>query len=198
MNHDVTEYVTNFHQCHIKKGHYTGLQTLQGWLVANNPLDLLCIDILKVDPSGNSKENILVVIDAFTKFSQVFITINQEPLPIAKTLVDKWFYLYGILACIHSDKGQSFENAIISKLYSMYNIKQSMTIPYNVYGNSICERFNHTLLGLLQTVPKEQKCCWHLHVPSLVFVYNALPHSIIGYQPYKLMFGCKAPFICDA
>ena len=71
----------------------------------------------------------------------------------------------------------------------MYNIKQSMTMPYNLCGNSICERFNHTLLGLLQSLPKEQKSCWPLHVSSLVFAYNAMPHSVTGYQPYEFMFG---------
>ena len=189
MNHDATEYVTNCHWCHVAKGHYTGRHKQQGSLVANNPLDLLCIDFLKVDPSRDGKENILVLTDAFTKFSQAFITNNQKALTVAKVLVEKWFYVYGIPARIHSDKGQSFENAIISQLYSMYNIKQSTTTPYNLCGNSICKRFNCTLLRLLQSLPKEQKSCWPLHVPSLVFAYNAMPHSVTGYQPYELMFG---------
>ena len=198
MNQDVTEYVTNCHWCHVTKGHYTGPQTKQRLLITNNPLDLLCIDFLKVDQSRDGKENILVLTDAFTKFSQAFITNNQKELTITKVLVNKWFYIYGILAHIHSDKGQSFENAIISKMYSMYNIKQSMTTPYNPHGNSICERCNCTLLGLLQTLPKEQMSCWPLHVPSLVFTYNAMPHSITSYQPYELMFRHKTPTICDA
>ena len=73
-----------------------------------------------------------------------------------------------------------------------------MTMPYNLHGNSICEWFNCTLLGLLQSLPKEQNSCWPLHVPSLVFAYNSMPHSVTGYQPYELMFGQKAPTICDA
>ena len=105
MDHDATEYVTNCHWCHVAKGHYTGLHTQQGSLVASNPLDLLCIDFLKVDPSRNGKENILVLMDAFTKFSQAFVTNNQKALTVAKILVEKWFYVYGIPAHIHSDKG---------------------------------------------------------------------------------------------
>ena len=112
--------------------------------------------------------------------SQAFVTNNQKALTVTKTLVDKWFYIYGILAHIHSDKGQSFENAIISKLYSMYNIKQSMTMPYNPCRNLICERFNHALLGLLQSLHKEQKSCWPLQVLSLVFTYDATPHSLMS------------------
>ena len=156
MNHDVTEYVTNCHQCHVTKDHYTGLQTQQESLVANNPLDLLCIDFLKVDPSRDGKENILVLTDAFTKFSQAFVTNSHKALTATKIIVNKWLNVYGIPACIHSNKGQSFENAIISKLYSMYSIKQSDHALQSMW-NSICERFNHTLLGLSQNLPKEQE-----------------------------------------
>ena len=198
MNQDITKYVTNCHYCHASKGCYTGPQTQQGLLVANNLLDLLCIYFLKVDPSKGAKENILVLTDAFTKCSQALVINNQKALTIAKIIVNKWFYVYGILACIHSDKGQCFENSVISHLNSMYDIKQSMTTPYSPCGYSICERFNHTLLGLLQTLPKEQKTNWPLHIPSLVFAYNAMPCSITGYEPYKLMFGHKTPAVCGA
>ena len=53
-------------------------------------------------------------------------------------------------------------------------------------------------MGLLTSLLKEQKDNWPLHLPSLVFAYNATPHSTTGYQPYAQMFGCKAPTICNA
>ena len=52
---DITEFVTNCHHCHIVTGHYTGPNTQQGLLVANNPLDLFCIDFLKINLSKDSK-----------------------------------------------------------------------------------------------------------------------------------------------
>ena len=82
MYQDVTEYVTNCYWCYITKGHYTGPHTQQGSLGANNPLDLLYIDFLKIYPFKDSMENLLVLTDVFTKFSQAFVTNNQKVLTI--------------------------------------------------------------------------------------------------------------------
>ena len=51
---------------------------------------------------------------------------------------------------------------------------------------------------LLKTLYKEQEANWPLHLSSLAFAYNATPHSVTGYHPYELMFGHKAPTVCDA
>ena len=93
--------------------------------------------------------------DIFTTFSQAFVTPNQKAITFAKILVDKWFYVYGIPACIHSDKGHSFDNEIMSHLYAMYRVEQSTTMPYNPCGNAPTERLNCTLIGLLKSLPKE-------------------------------------------
>ena len=102
-------------------------------------MDLVCIDFTKVDPSKDGKENILVLTDAFIKFSQVFVTPNQKVITITKILVDKWFYTYGIPACIHSDKSRRFDNDIMSHLYAMYGVEQSTIMPYNPHGNAPTE-----------------------------------------------------------
>ena len=57
---------------------------------------------------------------------------------------------------------------------------------------------NYTLFGLLKSLSKDEKANWPAHLPSVVFVYNATPHSMTGFQPYELMFGQKAPAPCDA
>ena len=92
-------------------------------------MDLVCVDFTKVDPSNDSKENILVLTDAFTKFSQAFITPNQKVVTIVKILVDKWFNVYDIPASIQSNKDQSFDNEIMTYLHTMYGIEQLTTMP---------------------------------------------------------------------
>ena len=78
MFQDITNYVKTCPQCQTVKGNYTDPKTKPGSIIANNPMNLLCIDFTKVDPSKSGKENILVLTDAFTKFSQAFVTPNQK------------------------------------------------------------------------------------------------------------------------
>ena len=86
----------NCPHCQTAKGDYVDPKTKQGTIIAHNPINLLCINFTMVEPSKGGKENILVLTDAFTKFNQTFMTPNQKALTVAKILVDKWFYIYGI------------------------------------------------------------------------------------------------------
>ena len=197
MTQDASSWVEQCRRCQVAKGDYNIPKPKFGHLIAHNPLDLVCLDFTKVDPSKGGKENVLVMTDAFTKFSVAVTTNNQQALTVAKALVERWFHVYGIPSCIHSDQGKSFDNKIIDALCKMYGVKRTMTSPYNPRGNSQCERFNRTMFSLLKTLTKEQKGDWPSHLPVLTFAYNATPHSTTGYQPYKLMFGRKAPAPCD-
>ena len=194
---DADHWLSNCEWCIVAKGDYTEPKTLQGSLVSHQPLELLCIDFTKVDVSKGGKENILVLTDAFSKYSQAFVTSNQKSLTVAKLLVEKWFSVFGIPSHLHSDQGRSFDNEIISHLCKMYGIRQSTMTPYNPRGNLQCKRFNRTLFSLMHSLDQEQKPNWPIYLPSLVYAYNATPHSTMGFQPYELMFGCKAPMPCD-
>ena len=167
-------------------------------MVAHQPLELLCVDFTKADVAKGGKENILVLTDAFSKYSQAFVTNNQKSLTVMKILVEKWFSIFGIPTQIHSNQGRSFDNKIISHLCKMYGIHQSTTTPYNLHTAMLSVNdFNHTLFGLMKTLDSEQKPNWPVYLPSLVFAYNATPHVSTGFQPYELMFGCKAPMPCN-
>ena len=105
---DVTNQVKNCKWCPNAKGPYVDPDPSQGSIIANNPMDLLYIDFMKMDPSKDGKENALVMTDAFSKFSVAFVMPNQQANTVAKALVYKWFYTYGIPSRIHSDQGRSF------------------------------------------------------------------------------------------
>ena len=70
MYADANRWLSNCQWYIIAKGDYSEPKTLQGSLVSNQPLELLCIDFMKVDVSKGGKENILVLMDTFSKYSQ--------------------------------------------------------------------------------------------------------------------------------
>ena len=51
-------------------------------------MELVCVDFTKMDPSARGDENVLVITDAFSKFTQCVVTPNQKALTVAKALVD--------------------------------------------------------------------------------------------------------------
>ena len=197
LTRDVTEWIKNCSRCKVAKD-YSGINIKPSSIIANRPMELLCIDFTTLDKSDCGKESVLVMTDAFSKFTQAVVTPDQKARTVAKMLVDKWFYTYGIPARIHSDQGKSFCNSIIAELCKMYGIKQTSTTPYNPRGNAVCERFNRTMHNLLATLPKEHKGRWPKYLPSMLFAYNATPHATTKVQPYELMFGRKAPLPCDS
>ena len=118
---------------------------------------------------------------------------NEQVKKVPKALVDKWFNTYGIPSRIHSNQGKIFDNKIIKQLCKIYGVNQSTTTPYNPCGISACEWLNCMFQNLLKT----QKSNRPAHLGALVLAYNATPHSTTGYQPYKIMFGCKAQTPCE-
>ena len=70
----------NFDSTYGYKTEWETLTNIQLGTVANNPLDLLCIDFTKEDPLKDSRENMIVLM----QISQAFIKPNQKALIIVK------------------------------------------------------------------------------------------------------------------
>jgi len=61
-----------------------------------------------------------------------------------------------IMIRIHSDQGANFDSELIRELCIFLNIKKSHTTPFHPQGNSGPERFNRTLLNMLETLENHQ------------------------------------------
>ncbi|XP_043112873.1 uncharacterized protein LOC122357538 [Puntigrus tetrazona] len=143
--------------------------------------EVVAVDFTTLEPASDGQENVLVVTDVFTKFSQAFPTRNQKADTTARILLKEWFLKYGVPQRLHSDQGRNFESAVIAELW-----------------NAQCERFNRTLHDLLRSLPPEKKRRWPEYLPELVYAYNVTPHSSTGYSPYYMLFGRQPHLPVDA
>lgn len=166
-------------------------------IVTSQPLELVCIDFLLVEPS-EGYEHILVMTDHFTKFARAIPTKNESALTTARALYHNFITVYGAPARILADQGRNFESKLIKELCSLTGTSKSRTTPYHAMGNGACERFNQTLLKMLGTLSRDKKAKWKNFLPSMVHAYNCTPHEATGFSPYELMFGRKPSLPIDA
>ena len=185
MSMELEDKVKHCVRC-IQKGARTQKAPMKT-IVTTHPLELLSIDFLSIECKGD-KQNVLVMMDHFTKFGVAVCTRDQTAKTVAKVLWHDFFMVYGFCSRLLSDQGRDFESQIVKELCSIAGIKKCRTTPYHPSGNPV-ERWNRTLLGMLRGLENNQKDDWRRYLPEVTHAYNACVHSSTGFSPYYLMFG---------
>ena len=196
MTTDVANHILDCPRCLRRKHPVDKVAPLEN-VHTTQPMELVCIDYLTLESSKGGYENILVVTDHFTKYSQAYPTKNQTARTTAQVLFNNFFVHYGFPARLHSDQGRNFESKVIKELCVLGGIDKSRTTPYHPMGNGQCERFNRTLLEMLGTLEPKQKSDWRSYVAPLVHVYNCTKHETTRFSPYFLLFGREPRMAID-
>ena len=103
---------------------------------------MVAVDILEVPLSFNKNHYLLVTQDYFSKWADVIPLPNQTADRITKELV-KVFANYYMPDILHSDQDHNFESCILRQILEAFGVQKSVYYPQ---GDSMVERFNHSLL----------------------------------------------------
>ena len=189
LHQDVKDHVKRCFTCVTTKAPIPAVRTPRRHLLAFRPMELVAIDFLKLDKGKGGYEDVLVITDAFTKYSQAVPCQDQTARTVARALFDGWFVHYGAPLRLHSDQGRNFESALIRELCKLYGIEKSHTTPYHPEGNGQTERFNRTMCSMIRSLDPACRKRWPEMIRQLVFLYNATPHGTTGMSPYRLLYG---------
>ncbi|GFT29364.1 retrovirus-related Pol polyprotein from transposon 412 [Trichonephila clavipes] len=114
---DVEKCCRTWNSCASRKGHR---KRTRGRLQLYNvgvPLERIAFDILGPFPrSSEGNNNILVVMDYFTKWSEAYPVSDQETSTVANAIVQHWISRFVVPLQLHSDKGRNFDSTVCKRL----------------------------------------------------------------------------------
>ena len=187
MQTEAMQYVLKCTRCLRRKtpSHVAPLQPIH----VTQPLELVHMDYLSLEPSKGNIENVLVITDHFTRYALAYPSKTQTAQATARILWDNFICHYGFPEKFISDQGRNFESDLIKELCKIAGVKKLHTTPYHPQGNGQCERFNSTLCNMLGTLSEEEKSDWKSYLGCMTHAYNCTKHASTTYSPYYLMFG---------
>ena len=187
MQTEAMQHVLKCTRCLRRKtpSHVAPLQPIH----VTQPLELVHMDYLSLEPSKGNIENVLVITDHFTRYALAYPSKTQTAQATARILWDNFICHYGFPEKFISDQGRNFESDLIKELCKIAGVKKLHTTPYHPQGNGQCERFNSTLCNMLGTLSEEEKSDWKSYLGCMTHGYNCTKHASTTYSPYYLMFG---------
>ena len=134
---------------------------------------------------------ILVIIDNFTKFVELFAVKDVEAVTAAKCLL-QLNCRYGPISVIRSDNGGQFVSDVFKHLVELMGARQLLTVGYRPSANGVVERVNAEVVRHLSNIVHNKKLRdkWSMGLPLVQRIINSTVHSSTGFSPIELLFGC--------
>ena len=108
----------------------------------SEPFEIVGVDVLQMPRTRSGKQYVVVFVDHFTKWPEVYATSNQEALTIAKLLVERIVLTHSVPRQLLSDRGTNFTSTLMSEVYRLLGIKKIYTTAYHPQTDGTVERFN--------------------------------------------------------
>lgn len=137
----------------------------------------------------HGNKHLLVVMDHFTKWCEVFPTKDQKASTVAEILVNRVFSRFGPPTIIHSDQGRNFESNLMHEICQLMGVHKSRTTAYHHQRDGLVERQNRTLQDNISSFVSAYQDDWDNWVSLAVYAYNTSCHESTGFSPYELVFG---------
>ncbi|GFW19896.1 hypothetical protein TNCV_3561991 [Trichonephila clavipes] len=162
------------------------------------PFERIAFDILGPLPrTASGNKYLLVVMDYFTKWPEVYPIPDQEAPTVAEAVVQHWISRYGVPLQLHSDQGRNFVSAVLKGVCELLGIDKTKTTPLHPQSDGMVERFNRTIHNNLSLMVSKNQQDWDQKVPLFLLAYRSAVHETTGYSPSQMLFGQDLRLPCD-
>ncbi|GKT31129.1 hypothetical protein ADUPG1_001863 [Aduncisulcus paluster] len=142
-------------------------------------------------PSDSGNRYLVVMVDMFTRWTEIVATKTKTADETAQAIVDGIFGRFGLPKSIQSDRGKEYVNGVISELYLRLGVSQHKVLAARPQANGMVERANqevirHIRIALAMIKYKED---WERAIPMAQYVINTTVNRMTGVSPYEALFG---------
>ena len=155
---------------------------------SSNFNDLVQFDHLKLCKPTSGNNELLVIINHFTKVAEAIPCAHDEydAQTTAKIILNNWFARHGTPTRMQSDNATNFTAEIAQELMKASQVTKVTSTPSHPRGNGLVERQNRTLLTLLRVYTSRRMLDWDEHIDGDLGAYNSTRHATTGFSPYML------------
>lgn len=134
---------------------------------------------------------ILVVLDTYTKFVELFPVVSTSSEEVAEVFYNKFILKHGVPEEVLQDNDPPFSSPYHSQLTKLIGSENMFTPAYYPQSNGMVERFMATLRRMIITYTEQDIISheWHRSIRLIQFVYNNTTHSTTHFTPFYLVHG---------
>ncbi|GFU92310.1 retrovirus-related Pol polyprotein from transposon 412 [Trichonephila clavipes] len=173
---DVEQWCKSCDACSARKGPKIRSRGKLHRYNVGAPFERIAFDILGPLPrTASGNKYLLVVMDYFTKWPEVYPIPDQEVPTVAEAVVQHWISRYGVPLQLHSDQGRNFVSAVLKGVCELLGIDKTKTTPLHPQTNKTGTR----------------------KFLSFLLAYRSAVHETTGYSPSQMLFGRDLRLPCD-
>ena len=195
LRQDVWTYVASCTVCIARKSPCPRRAPM-GQVAVGRRWERVAMDLLDMSiTSAKGNRYVLVMVDCFSRWTEACPLSDKTAISVADPFFRNIVCRFGMPSVIHSDQGREFENKVMHELCILGGSHKTKTTPYHPESDGLVERFNRTLLMMLEMFFGEHKEDWDDLLPPVMMAYRSSVHESTGFSPYRLMFGeeCMLP-----
>nr|AAG37039.1 polyprotein [Dictyostelium discoideum] len=190
MIKDIKEFIDKCTTClQIKRKYGPKEGLLIPIEIEPEPFNTIGIDFIGPITKDNAQVYLLVVMDYFTKWPEVFFTLDMEGETVAQLLLYEIYTRYGVPKKLVSDRGKNFLSNVVSGVNKLFGVHKLTTTAYHPQCDGQTENFNNTLIKMLKAfIGNELYGNWGELLRCVLYSYRITPHVSTGFSPFFLLF----------
>lgn len=188
----VKKYIDHCLVCISKKRVPRGpLQNITSWEKPELPFSIIHLDVLGPLPESNGYKFVLLLVDAFTKYTLLYPVYRQDVGELLRVFTNA-VSLFGTPKLIVTDKGRMFESSKFIDYVNGIGSAVHYITPEMHHSNGQVERYARTVLNMLRIEVGQKDAKWAESLWKLQLTLNITKQKTTQASALNLLIGTDA------